>query len=154
MAFDITCYLHFCRVLAVVWRREAQIYLILSIVGHYSLFPLIFTLFELPIKVLFLMIHAIYAFRNLSHLFALDKPAASWTLPLLNRSESLYLVGLLPLFLFDQFLYPCFALSKRFSFVPLMLTSVYCAFGVCYCFVQYYSHFMQMSGSNHKRKTH
>ncbi|KAJ1526081.1 hypothetical protein ONE63_009246 [Megalurothrips usitatus] len=138
-------------VLAVVWRREAQIYLILSTVGHYSLFPLLFTPFELPIKVSLLLIHAIYAFLNLSHLFALDKPAASWTLPLLNRAESLYLVGLVPLFLFEQILHPALGLDKRFPFLPLMLTSGYCACGVLYCFLQYYWHFMKMSGSNHKR---
>lgn len=141
-------------VLAVVWRREAQIYLILSTAGHYSLFPLLFTAFELPIKVLLLLIHAIYAFLNLSHLFALDKPAASWTLPLLTRIESLYLVGLLPLFLFEQVVHPALGWGDRFPFLPLMITSAYCACGVLYCFLQYYCHFMKMSGSNHKRKTH
>lgn len=149
------CPLNVCfRVLAVVWRREAQIYLILSTAGHYSLFPLLFTAFELPIKVLLLLIHALYAFLNLSHLFALDKPAASWTLPLLNRIESLYLVGLLPLFLFEQVVHPALGWSDRFPFLPLLFTSAYCACGVSYCFLQYYWHFMKMSGSNHKRKTH
>ena len=34
-------------------RIEAQIFIMLSIVGHFSLFPLIFTSHETPIKVKF-----------------------------------------------------------------------------------------------------
>ncbi|XP_075234223.1 ALG6/ALG8 family glucosyltransferase xit isoform X2 [Lycorma delicatula] len=50
-------------VMAVVWRKEAEIYLMMSTVGHYSLFPLLFTPFEQIIKVCYLLLE-IYSFTG------------------------------------------------------------------------------------------
>jgi alpha-1,3-glucosyltransferase len=40
-----------CSLLAVLWRKEAQIFLLLSTIGHYSLTPLLFTPLEVKISV-------------------------------------------------------------------------------------------------------
>ncbi|XP_066998820.2 dolichyl pyrophosphate Glc1Man9GlcNAc2 alpha-1,3-glucosyltransferase isoform X2 [Anabrus simplex] len=139
--------------LAVVWKKEAQVYLLFATVGHYSLFPLLFTSFELPIKVLLLVIHSTYAFINLSNLFDLQQHR-SFSLPLLSTWESLYVLGLIPLFLFENVVYPWSGLDTRLPFLALMLTSVYCSVGVTYSWIKYYWHFLTINEVNHKRKAH
>nr|CAD7443010.1 unnamed protein product [Timema bartmani] len=138
--------------MAVVWRKEAQIFVLLITVGHYSLFPLLFTGFEIPLKVLFLLIHSSYAFISLSNLF--DTSYAAFSLPLLSVPESLFLLGLVPLFVYECFVHPLLGLDATLPFLPLMLTSVYCALGVSYCWLKYYWHFLAVSKATHKRKTH
>lgn len=145
------CIIHFS-FMAVIWKKEAQMYVLLSTVGHYSLFPLLFTAFELPVKVLLLLLHSSYAFLNLANLF--DTKKCSLYLPLLNGLESVYLLGLFPLFVFENVIHPLLGLNTRLPFLPLMLTSVYCAVGVLYFWLKYYWHFLTTSEINHKRKAH
>ncbi|KAK7874489.1 hypothetical protein R5R35_001572 [Gryllus longicercus] len=139
-------------VMAVVWKKEAQVYLMFVTVGHYSLFPLLFTSFELPIKVLLLVIHSSYAFVNLSNLF--DLKHDTFTLPLLTIFESLYILGLIPLFLYENIFHSWLGINNKLPFLPLMLTSIYCALGVTYSWLKYYWHFLTTSEVNHKRKAH
>uniref|UniRef100_A0A1B6BXI8 Alpha-1,3-glucosyltransferase n=2 Tax=Clastoptera arizonana TaxID=38151 RepID=A0A1B6BXI8_9HEMI len=138
--------------LAVVWRKEAEIYLLLSTIGHYSLFPLLFTSFELPLKILLFLIHSIYAFQKLSNLF--DVKESRICFPLLSKVESVYILGLGCVFFFENVIHPALGWTKTYQFLPLMLTSVYCAIGILYCWIRYYWHFLQMNEINHKRKTH
>ncbi|KDR18773.1 probable dolichyl pyrophosphate Glc1Man9GlcNAc2 alpha-1,3-glucosyltransferase isoform X1 [Zootermopsis nevadensis] len=138
--------------MAVIWKKEAQMYVFLATVGHYSLFPLLFTAFELPIKVLLLVLHSSYAFFNLASLFDMKK--CSLCLPLLSGLESVYILGLVPLFVFENVILPLLGLNTRLPFLPLMLTSVYCAVGVLYFWLKYYWHFLTTSEVNHKRKAH
>lgn len=138
---------------AVIWQKEAQIFLILSIAGHYSLHPLLFTSFEIPIKFSLIFLHCTYSFSNLSFLFD-EQSKTSLKLPLLNKVESLYILGFIPLFLFDVLLSPALGISKRLPFLNLLLTSLYCSIGVLYSWIKYYWHFLTMSETNHKRKTH
>jgi alpha-1,3-glucosyltransferase len=138
--------------MAVIWKKEAQMYVLLATVGHYSLFPLLYTAFELPIKVLLLLLHSSYAFLNLASLFDIKK--CSLCLPLLSGLESAYLLGLIPLFVFENVAHPLLGLEKRLPFLPLMLTSVYCGVGVLYFWLKYYWHFLTISETNHKRKEH
>lgn len=139
--------------MAVVWRKEAQVYILLCIVGHYSLFPLLFTPFELPIKVLLLLIHSLYAVQNLSNLFDI-KHNMTFTLPLLSKLESVYVLCLVLLFTYENVIHPLLGWKDKYPFLPLMLTSVYCAMGVLYCWVKYYWHFITMNETNHKRKAY
>ncbi|GLH05049.1 Probable dolichyl pyrophosphate Glc1Man9GlcNAc2 alpha-1,3-glucosyltransferase [Gryllus bimaculatus] len=139
-------------VMAVVWKKEAQVYLMFVTVGHYSLFPLLFTSFELPIKVLLLVIHSSYAFVNLSNLF--DLKHDTFTLPLLTIFETLYILGLIPLFLYENIFHSWLGINNKLPFLPLMLTSIYCALGVTYSWLKYYWHFLTTSEVNHKRKAH
>ncbi|XP_069679184.1 dolichyl pyrophosphate Glc1Man9GlcNAc2 alpha-1,3-glucosyltransferase isoform X2 [Periplaneta americana] len=138
--------------MAVIWKKEAQMYVLLATVGHYSLFPLLFTSFEQPIKVLVLLLHSCYAFANLASLFDMKKCSAC--LPLLNTFESIYLLGLIPLFLYESVIHPYLGLNTRLPFLPLMLTSVYCSLGISYFWLKYYWHFLTTSEINHKRKAH
>ncbi|XP_065353577.1 probable dolichyl pyrophosphate Glc1Man9GlcNAc2 alpha-1,3-glucosyltransferase [Cloeon dipterum] len=136
--------------LAVLWRKEARIYLLLSTVGNYSLTPLLFTPLEIPLKGLLVLCHAVYAFVQLHQMFNLQK-GSILRLPLLNRFESVYTLGLAPLFLYQHALHGAL-FGAALPFLPLLLTSTYCALGVTYCWAVFYFHFL-FSG-NHKRKIH
>ncbi|KAM8923360.1 dolichyl pyrophosphate Glc1Man9GlcNAc2 alpha-1,3-glucosyltransferase isoform 6-T6 [Lycaon pictus] len=48
---------------------DASIFLILTTTGHYSLFPLLFTAPELPIKILLMLLFTIYSISSLKTLF-------------------------------------------------------------------------------------
>jgi alpha-1,3-glucosyltransferase len=57
----------FCSLLAVLWRKEAQIFLLLSTIGHYSLTPLLFTPLEVkfPFGILLIfhyMLHSQFSY--------------------------------------------------------------------------------------------
>lgn len=142
----------YSRLLAVVWRKEAEVYLLLSTIGHYSLFPLLFTPFELPLKVLLFLIHSVYAFLKLSNLF--DVQDCKLCLPLLTKIESTYILGLGGVFLFENVIHPLLGWTNVYPFLPLMLTSVYCSIGIFYSWIRYYWHFLQMNEINHKRKAY
>ncbi|KAM5245622.1 dolichyl pyrophosphate Glc1Man9GlcNAc2 alpha-1,3-glucosyltransferase isoform 3-T3 [Ctenodactylus gundi] len=55
--------------LAVEKAEEASIFLILTTTGHYSLFPLLFTAPELPIKILLMLLFTVYSISSLRMLF-------------------------------------------------------------------------------------
>ncbi|KAM3934774.1 dolichyl pyrophosphate Glc1Man9GlcNAc2 alpha-1,3-glucosyltransferase isoform 2-T3 [Leptodactylus fuscus] len=55
--------------LAVNSAKDAGTYLILTTAGHFSLFPLLFTLQELPIKILLMAFFTVFSFSSLKALF-------------------------------------------------------------------------------------
>ncbi|XP_073680567.1 dolichyl pyrophosphate Glc1Man9GlcNAc2 alpha-1,3-glucosyltransferase isoform X2 [Garra rufa] len=141
----LQCFLFFS-LLAVESREDARIFLILSITGHYSLFPLLFTTQELPIKIFLMLLFTIFSLTSLKTLFR--KGGA-----LLNPLEATYLLGLIPLELICEFVYPLTVWQKTFPFLPLMLTSVYCALGVTYSFIRLYISLLTCSDITKKTKT-
>uniref|UniRef100_A0A671KI93 Alpha-1,3-glucosyltransferase n=2 Tax=Sinocyclocheilus anshuiensis TaxID=1608454 RepID=A0A671KI93_9TELE len=131
--------------LAVESREDARIFLMLSVTGHYSLFPLLFTTQELPIKIFLMLLFTIFSLTSLKMLFR--KGGA-----LLNPLEATYLLGLIPLELICEFVYPLTVWQKTFPFLPLMLTSVYCALGVTYAFIRLYISLLTCSDTTKKTK--
>uniref|UniRef100_A0A8D0BDG9 Alpha-1,3-glucosyltransferase n=1 Tax=Salvator merianae TaxID=96440 RepID=A0A8D0BDG9_SALMN len=117
--------------LAVERSRDAGVYLILSTTGHLSLFPLLFTAPELPIKILLMLLFTVYSFSSLRTIFRKEGP-------LLNWMETLYLIGLIPLELVCEIVFPLTAWNLQFPFLPLLLTSVYCALGIMYAWLRLY----------------
>lgn len=132
--------------LAVESREDARTFLILSITGHYSLFPLLFTTQELPIKLFLMLLFTIFSVTSLKMLF---RKGGS----LLNPLESMYLLGLIPLELVCEFIYPLTVWQKTFPFLPLMLTSLYCALGVTYAFIRLYISMLTSSDTAKKVKS-
>ena len=59
-------------------------------------------------------------------------------LPLLNMVESLYLWGLVPLELYCNLGHHLLGLGDKLPFLPLLLTSIYCAVGIVYSWVKFY----------------
>ncbi|XP_026090767.1 probable dolichyl pyrophosphate Glc1Man9GlcNAc2 alpha-1,3-glucosyltransferase [Carassius auratus] len=131
--------------LAVESRKDAGIFLILSVTGHYSLFPLLFTTQELPIKIFLMLLFTIFSLTSLKTLFR--KGGA-----LLNQLEATYLLGLIPLELICEVVYPLTVWQKTFPFLPLMFTSVYCALGVTYAFIRLYVSLLTCSDTSKKTK--
>lgn len=127
-------------ILAILEKMDAKIFLFLSTVGHFSLFPLIFPQELVFVKLLLFLIYTSYCFYSVCQLypFQLDK----CTLPLLNCLETLYLLGLLLIFFYDNFIHSLLGLSVKLPFLPLLITSVYCSMGVIYSYVQYYLYFL------------
>lgn len=65
--------------------------------------------------------------------------------PLLRRrAELLFLLGLVPLELYCSFGHGLL-LGGRLPFAPLMLTSAYCAAGVCYAWALQLRRYMQLA---------
>ena len=125
-------------------------------VSSYSLFPLLFEAQEYPIKVLLLLLHSIVMWLAFSA-HSTKNGVINATAPANKGSDKfevkgssraatkkgdfvigwigkIYLLGLLVVEIWGQFLHP-YLLGSRFPFVPLMLISVYCAFGIMYSWV-------------------
>nr|XP_046267200.1 probable dolichyl pyrophosphate Glc1Man9GlcNAc2 alpha-1,3-glucosyltransferase isoform X2 [Scatophagus argus]XP_046267201.1 probable dolichyl pyrophosphate Glc1Man9GlcNAc2 alpha-1,3-glucosyltransferase isoform X2 [Scatophagus argus]XP_046267202.1 probable dolichyl pyrophosphate Glc1Man9GlcNAc2 alpha-1,3-glucosyltransferase isoform X2 [Scatophagus argus] len=118
-------------ILAVESREDAGIFLVLSTTGHYSLFPLIFTSTELPIKVVLMLMFVIYSFTALRKLH-------SGQGSLLHPLEAVYLLGLVAMAIACEIVFPLSPWQQKLPFLPLLATSLYCAVGVCYSFLRLY----------------
>jgi alpha-1,3-glucosyltransferase len=136
---------------AVLWRDEAKLFALTSVIGHYSLLPLVYTYAELPVKFLLFILYSSYTYKSLSDLFGIRK--CKYYFPLLNGLETVYILGLLPLFLYENLIHDLSQFGTKYPFLPLMLTSVYCALGLMYCSVRYYHLFLKMNVDHHKQKT-
>ncbi|KAM6907893.1 dolichyl pyrophosphate Glc1Man9GlcNAc2 alpha-1,3-glucosyltransferase isoform 1-T1 [Xenentodon cancila] len=118
-------------ILAVESREDAGIFLVLTTTGHYSLFPLLFTPAELPIKVCLMLMFTVFSFTALRKLHSSQGP-------LLCPLEVLYLLGLAVLAVASEVIFPLSPWQHRLPFLPLLATSVYCSVGVCYSFLRLY----------------
>lgn len=118
-------------------------YVFLLIVGTYSLFPLLTRLEEYAIKVLLLVTHISIALPWLSNPDfwaeavnnASPARAVPVSVPLVNTKEAFYLWGFIFLELYCLFGHKA-AFGHRLPFLPLALTSVYCAVGIVYVWLR------------------
>ncbi|XP_060682201.1 probable dolichyl pyrophosphate Glc1Man9GlcNAc2 alpha-1,3-glucosyltransferase [Hemiscyllium ocellatum] len=131
--------------LAVENTKDAGTYLILATTGHFSLFPLLFTGPEMPIKIGLMLLFTIYSFSALQALFRRERS-------LTNLPESIYLSGLIPLEVICEIIYPLTAWQQRFPFVPLLLISVYCSLGITYSWIKLYISVLTEPGTDKKMK--
>ncbi|ONI22272.1 hypothetical protein PRUPE_2G118200 [Prunus persica] len=138
--------LHFVIPLAIVAVQsldDARHYFLLSTVSCYSLFPLLFEAQEYPIKVLLLLLHSMLMWLGFSAQFA---KRISLELAKSEKKKDKeegfvigwvgwsYLVGILLVEISGQFLHPII-LGDKLPFIPLMLSSTYCALGTMYSFI-------------------
>ncbi|KAH1026420.1 probable dolichyl pyrophosphate Glc1Man9GlcNAc2 alpha-1,3-glucosyltransferase [Dendroctonus ponderosae] len=135
-------------IISIAEPADARMFLILSTVGHYSLFPLLFPAALIFVKVLLMLLFTSYAFYSLHkiHLARITR----FALPLLNIWESLYLYGLTCVFLYENLLHKALGLQTKLPFLPLLLTSTYCSLGVVYCWGMYYLDFLRQEGAKTK----
>ena len=110
--------------LAIEHPSLVPIYTLLSCVGVFSLFPLVNQPREVPIKVCLLLLHSSFCHITLPK--CVSRPHA------LSRAEAVYLWGLAPLACFEIFGHKL----SGFQFLPLLVTSVYCAVGNLYVWVR------------------
>lgn len=107
-------------------RRYLGAFRPLAVAGHVSLFPLLFTAAEFPIKTVYTI------FWLILFLLAFDRLAPASNKPrvfLYDRFSLLYIAVSIPLILYCSLLHRIIW-GTRFEFLPLMFTSAYCAVGV------------------------
>lgn len=129
---------------------DGKLFLIISTVGHYSLFPLLYPKNLIAIKVFMLLTHCAIAFGNIPALYVNPKMKASkkrrvLRLPMLGHLETLYIYGLICLCVYETGIHSSLGLDKTLPFLPLMLTSVYCSLGVFYFWICYYYYFLNFN---------
>lgn len=127
--------------LAMLTRSDAKLFLILSTVGNFSLFPLLHHAAETPTKVLLLLIYCIYIFKSLqeAHPRSKEKSSHPLSLPILDTLHTVYIIGLVFVQLYYSFGNALLGLDRKYPFLPLMLFSTYCSLGIIWCFWQFYS---------------
>ncbi|CAD7090990.1 unnamed protein product [Hermetia illucens] len=121
----------------------------LGAIGYYSLFPLLFRPELLLVKVSYYLAYMLLSWICLKHIHR--------TLHL-NIVEILYIFGLSSLLVYEHCVQYLIGFDKKLPFLPLLMTSVYCALGVLYFFCQYYVRFLLNTeivhrSSKHKHKT-
>ncbi|OZJ04501.1 hypothetical protein BZG36_02251 [Bifiguratus adelaidae] len=112
--------------LATKSQASLRLFSILSIVGCYSLFPLLFTLPEYPIKSLVLALWTLVILPMLAHSMNTTVTAVLTTL------DKIYLAGLIPVHLYTSIGHYLLFGTHRLEFLPLMIISYYTAIGVCW----------------------
>jgi len=132
-------------------RKELEIHAfwLLNIAGNASLLPLIHTPFEFPIKIGMLVAHTLVLQVMLEGMGAAwKKPknknkqqqqqgSSKYSLSFsLSWWELLYGLGLVGVQLFQSVIHPIF--FAHLAFLPLLLWSTYCAFGIVTAAVLYY----------------
>lgn len=133
--------------LAVESKEDAKTFLLLTTTGHYSLFPLLFTAPEMPVKVLLMLLFTLFSFTSLKTLFSKEGR-------LLGCVEAVYLAGLVPLEVLCEWVYPLTPWQSSMPFLPLLVTSAYCALGVTYSFCTLYLSLLTGQAPKRKDKSH
>lgn len=143
--------------------EDARHYFLLSIVSCYSLFPLLFEPQEYPIKVLLLLLHSTLLWIGFTHHFNRRERSSTTTTTTKTTTKNkvkskrpeatfekkrligwigiCYLLGLVFIEIWGQILHP-YIFGARFPFLPLMLVSVYSAFGMMYSWLWQLKHVM------------
>ncbi|XP_046648135.1 probable dolichyl pyrophosphate Glc1Man9GlcNAc2 alpha-1,3-glucosyltransferase [Daphnia pulicaria] len=116
--------------LAVSSHDDCRLFLLLSMTGHVSLFPLLFTPFENVSKIFLVLTYSLASYSFLSALHY--DPKSKSTLVKFRSWERLFLYGLVAVALFESFIHSMVDPSGKLPFLPLLIMSVYCAVGVIY----------------------
>ncbi|KAK3104024.1 hypothetical protein FSP39_023751, partial [Pinctada imbricata] len=114
-------------------KRDAGLFAFFSTVGHYSLFPLLFTQAETMTKTCLVVLFFMYVLFSFAHIY--QQPLH---ISFLSTIEALYIWGIVPLELYNSIFHSVLGHGDKFPFLPLMLTSVYCAVGVTYSWLKFY----------------
>jgi len=129
--------------LSIVNKQSFNTTFFLSIVGSYSLFPLLFTPELTAVKAFFLV-----SFITICILLRQSCSSAD-----LKIYEIIYSYGFIFVFWYEQHLQFLFGLNQKLPFLPLLITSVYCSVGVIYFWLTYYfSYLFECETSSQKKK--
>nr|CAG4651857.1 EOG090X06YP [Triops cancriformis] len=122
-------------ILAVHSAKDCLTWMITSVTGHVSLFPLLFTPFETPVKICAVLLYSVTSYSLLVFLHQTKKPfTGRLTIsPLLKA----YWAGLSLVALYEAVGYKFNPGHSRMPFLPLLIMSVYCALGLLYSWLQF-----------------
>jgi len=123
--------------LAVTSRDAARLYLRLSALGHFGLLPLLFRSEELILKVVMNVAFFAGSVYVLEGITSPPPPRNTGGRGLLTKGDKVRLVLMALLLLFTEVIHP-FVLGDRpeVEFLPLMLTSAFCAVGLFGCWIE------------------
>ncbi|KAL4750474.1 hypothetical protein BDW72DRAFT_175750 [Aspergillus terricola var. indicus] len=108
-------------------RRYFSAFRPIAVAGYVSLFPLLFTAAEFPLKTVYTLLWLIL------FLFVFDRIAPVPERPrifLVDRFSLLYITVSIPLILYTSLVHQLVFGLERYQFLPLMFTSSYAALGV------------------------
>uniref|UniRef100_A0A2R5LMD8 Alpha-1,3-glucosyltransferase n=1 Tax=Ornithodoros turicata TaxID=34597 RepID=A0A2R5LMD8_9ACAR len=117
--------------LALLGAGDAGIFVLLSAVGHFSLFPLLYKDAETPVKILLLLLHTVYALKVLKKIHRTES--------VLRKGEVAYLCGMGLVYVYGQLIHARLPFGAKLPFLPLMLISVYCSLGIFYAWFRYWA---------------
>lgn len=121
---------------------DANLFTFLSIVGYYSMLPLIFKPAEAVIKYSLLILHSVFSYYMIGALFTDSEKNIKYSFKLLNTLETVYLVGIIIVELYCQVVHQILGFDDKLPFLPLMLTSVYSSVGVTYSWLKTYYYYV------------
>lgn len=107
-------------------RRYLGAFRPLAVAGHVSLFPLLFTPAEFPIKTVYTIFWLVLFLMVFDRLTPASPKARFF---LLDRFSTLYIAISIPLIVYCSLVHQM-VFGKAYEFLPLMFTSSYCAIGV------------------------
>ena len=125
-------------------RTYGRIFILVSTAGNLSLFPLLFQPAETPIKVILMLMYTFFTFWAFSKVLCSSRNKENQ--PLLRWYENVYLCGLILLEIYKLFIHNALGFAVKFPFLPLLLTSVYCAFGIMWSWLLFYHSVLTESG--------
>lgn len=102
-----------------------NLFFLTLVAGTVSLFPLLFTPFEIVLKAVLTVFHASVASQ-------IVKPKLNWY-------QTLYILGFLPVYIFENL---GDALIPKLPFLPLLLVSDYTFLGIGICYLSLYWKFV------------
>ncbi len=108
-------------------KQHMKLFIIMSVAGSFSLFPLIFKQAELPTKTLILTAFYLFCTNRLKSIMEFK-----W-----NVIEFMYLSGFIVLHLYVE-LGHSIVFGTRLEFLPLMITSLYCSIGIGSSWIRFY----------------
>ena len=117
-----------------------RIYTVLSVTGIVSLFPLLFTPREVPIALAYATLWLVIMQRALAR--RVTRPMPNNAGAIMHWLESVYMVGAVVVAAATNLVWPLVTslwpqLSRRsLEFLPLLLSSVYCAVGLVWCWLR------------------
>ncbi|KAG9252803.1 glycosyltransferase family 57 protein [Emericellopsis atlantica] len=114
-------------------RRHFGAFKPLAVAGHVSLFPLLFTPAEFPIKTIYTIFWLVLFLMIFERMAPASKKPRFF---LLDRFSTLYIAVSIPLIAYTSLLHQI-VFGKRYEFLPLMFTSSYAAIGVFGSWVGY-----------------
>lgn len=128
-------YLYFCRLLSLNDEYQASSIIFLSIVGNFSLMPLLFTPELFLPKIILFACYEVFLIAGLAWHYKTLR---------MHLIKSLYLLGFVGVLVYEPFVQHWLGLADRYSFLPLMLVSCYSALGVVYFWFTYYRTFLSI----------
>lgn len=111
----------------------------LSAVGHFSLFPL---LFHIDLLIIRYSLYLAYMGYMYTRYLSIHKDY-----PDMNLLEDCYIHGLLLIPIYEHLIGWLTGLNEKYPFLPLLLYSTYCAVGVLYCYIRYYIYALDLKAT-------